>query len=427
MRPTKPHVAESLAIAEPLRPIRRRTIRRLASLALAMGLHAADLHAAPEPIRIGVIAPLTGASSDFGSSMQQGAALAVEQINAIGGVLGRSLQLVTKDDGGDAATGRAASLALLEHENVVATIGFCNTGVALKSIDLFEGHHQLLLVPCAQGTAITHRTAAGDSMVFRVAPSDALNAEFLVDEIVDRRKLSRVAVLADTTGYGDGGVADIGAQLKRRGLAPAIVSRFAADAPSLRDNLEQARAAGAQALVVYTVGPGEAAAVRARAAMKWDVPYFAPWTLSFRSVLEAAGPAALEGTMMTQSIIQDSANEARTAFIASFGHRPGHRASGSLMAAAQAYDSVHLLVRAMFASHGDLAPVALKKALEDPTEPYRGVVTIYDHPFSTRDHEAFSLNMIWLGVWHRGDIHYFHANDALMSAAVRRKQADRGD
>ena len=423
MSPSTPRRAESRALAQTSGIRRRRRGIGVALFALAAGLAAPDLRAAAEPIRIGVIAPLTGASADFGNSMQQGAALAVEQINAIGGVLGRPLQLVTKDDGGDAATGRAGAAALLERDNVVATIGFCNTGVALGAVDLFETRHQVLVIPCAQGTALTRRGPPSGSAVFRVAPSDALNAEFLVAEIVDRRKLARVAILADTTGYGDGGVADIGAQLKRRGLAPVLVSRFPADAASLRNELEQARAAGAQALVVYTVGPGEAAAVRARAAMRWDVPYFGPWTLSFRSVLEAAGPAALEGTMMTQSIIQDSANESRTAFIASFGHRPDPRAVGSLMAAAQAYDSVHLLVRAMYASHGELSPAALRHALENPTEPYRGVVTTYDHPFSPHDHEAFSLNMIWLGVWRHGEIRYFHANDALMSAAVRRKRA----
>jgi branched-chain amino acid transport system substrate-binding protein len=80
--------------------------------------------------------------------------------------------------------------------------------------------------------------------VFRAAPPEALNAEFLVGEIVDRRKLARVAVLADTTGYGDGGAADIGAQLKRRGLAPVIVSRFAADAPSLREHQSDRRDRG---------------------------------------------------------------------------------------------------------------------------------------------------------------------------------------
>jgi branched-chain amino acid transport system substrate-binding protein len=282
----------------------------------------------------------------------------------------------------------------------------------------------LLIVPCAQGSAITRRARSEDSMVFRVAPVDALNAEFLVGEIVERRRLTRVAILADTTGYGygDGGVADVGAQLARHGLQPAYVGRFAADTPSIAGQLQAARAAGAQALVVYTVGPGEAVAVKGRAAMHWDVPYFAPWTLSFRSVLDAAGAGPLEGTMMTQSIIQDSANEARTAFIAAFARQFAHRPPGSLMAAAQTYDSVNLLVRALFATGGDTSPAAVRQALEQPREPHRGVVTTYDHPFSARDHDAFSVNMIWLGVWRGGEIHYFHVADAGLSGAVRHKQ-----
>ena len=65
---------------------------------------------------------------------------------------------------------------------------------------------------------------------------------------------------------------------------------------------------------------------------------------------------------------------------------------------------------------------ALKTALENPAEPYRGVVTTYDRPFSAADHEAFTANMIWLGVWRGGEIRYFYANDARLSAAVRHKQ-----
>lgn len=376
----------------------------------------------PEPIRIGLIAPLTGSSADFGLSMQHGAELAVEQINAAGGYLGRPLQLVSRDDQGAPTAGRYAATDLVVHENVAATIGFCNTGVAMAALDVFEANHQVLMVPCATGSAVTHRTPAASSYVFHVAASDVLVAEFLAKEMVDRRQLARVAILADTTGYGDGGVADVSAQLKHRGLVPAYVGRFDPGVSSLRAELEQARAAGAQALVVYTVGPGEAAAVKARAAMRWDVPFFAPWTLSFRSVLDAAGPGALEGTMMAQSIIQDAANESRTAFVLSYAKKTGHAPIGSLMAATQAYDSINLLLRAMFASHGDLSGPALKKALESPTEPYRGVVSTYDHPFSSSDHEAFSLNMIWLGVWHGGEIRYFYNSDALLSAAVRHKQ-----
>lgn len=404
--------------------IRPRCRPRLLGALVAL-LSMLSAHAGPPPIRLGVIAPLTGASADFGTSVLQGAQLASEEVNAAGGVLGRPLELVVRDDRGDPATGRAVATELLDRARVDATIGFCNTGVAMNAIDLFEARRQVLLVPCAQGTAITRRAAKGDSMVFRVAPVDALNAAFLVGEIVDRRRLERVAILADSSGYGDGGVTDLRAQLSRRGLQPAYVGRFAADTPSLAEPLRAARAAGAQALVVYTVGPGEAVAARDRAAMRWDVPFLAPWTLSFRSVLSAAGPGALEGTMMTQSIIQDAANEARTAFIAAFARRFAHRPAGSLMAAAQAYDSVELLVRAMFATSGDMTPAALKRALEQPTEPHRGVVTTYDHPFGARDHDAFSLNMIWLGVWRGGEIRYFHAEDAGLSGAVRHKEPPR--
>jgi len=412
------------------RPLPRAARALLCCVALAGACFAPAARAVESPtaqppadkVRIGLIAPLTGSSSDFGQSALHGAELAVDEINSIGGYLGRPLELVVRDDRADPATGHEASAELLAHGNLAATIGFCNTGVVMKSIDLFEAAKQVLIVPCAQGTAITHHTPAAQSYVFHMAPSDAMNTEFLVGEIVERRKLSRVAILADTTGYGDGGVADITTQLKKRGLAPVDVGRFAVNAPSLRAEMEAARAAGAQAVIVYTVGPGEAAAVQARAAMHWDVPYFAPWTLSFRSVLETAGASALEGTMMTQSVIPELSLDSRASFIARYAKATDHRPVGSLMAAAQAYDSVHLLMRAMFATHGDLSGPALKAALENPREPYRGVVTTYDHPFSSSDHDAFSVNMIWLGVWRQGEVRYFYANDAKLSAVVRRKQ-----
>jgi ABC-type branched-subunit amino acid transport system substrate-binding protein len=67
-------------------------------------------------------------------------------------------------------------------------------------------------------------------------------------------------------------------------------------AESLMAEVSAARKAGADALVVYSVGLGQAKAVQARSQLGWRVPYFGPWTLSFSSVLELAGAPALEGT-----------------------------------------------------------------------------------------------------------------------------------
>ena len=374
------------------------------------------------PIRIGLIAPLSGGSADFGTSVRNGATLAVTEINAVGGYLGRPLELVVRDDKADPATGRAVAEDLVLKEKVAFTIGFCNTGVALRALEVFETARHLLMVPCSQGTAVTARTPPAQSYVFRIAPADHMNARFLVREVVERRNLRRVAILADRTGYGDGGVKDLTAELARRQIEPVFVGRFDLGVRDLTALLQEARAAGAEAVINYTVGPEQAAAVKSRAAMGWRVPYFAPWPLSFSSVLKDAGPAALEGTLMAQSIIQDGAHERRASFLASYTRlHPAERPIGSLMAAAQSYDAVHLMLRALFQTRGNTSGPALKAALEDLKDPYRGVISTFDRPFSKDDHDAFSDRMIWLGEWRGGRIVYHYTGDAKLSAVLRRK------
>lgn len=397
-----------------------RTFRPLlAGLGLALVATAASAQSA-QPIRIGLITPLTGGSSDFGTSMMHGAAVAVDEINAVGGYLGRKLELVIRDDKSTPDVGRAAAEDLVLKEKVAYTIGFCNTGVALKALDVFEKNRHLLMVPCSTGTALTRTTPADRSFVFRLAPPDRIQAPMLVREVVDRRKLTRVALFADRTGYGDGGLKDLLAGLEQRGLKPVYVGRFDLGVPSLRDEMEAARAAGAEAVINYTVGPEHAVALKSRAAIGWKVPYLAPWTASFSSVLKSAGPAT-EGAMMVQSIIQDAANERRSTFIARYVKQSNEKPIGSLMAAAQSYDAVHLMLRALFQTKGDASGPALKAALEDLREPYRGVISTFDKPFSKDDHDAFSDHMVWLGEWRNGSIAYHYADDARLSAAIRRK------
>jgi len=280
----------------------------------------------------------------------------------------------------------------------------------------------LLMVPCSQGTAVTAKYPPAQSYIFRVAPPDHVNARFLIDEIVGRRSVRNVAIFADTTGYGEGGVNDLTAELARRGLKPVNVVRFPLGVRSLTDEMRRARDAGAEAIVVYTVGPEEVVAVKSRIEAGWKVPYFAPWPLSFSSVIEQAGTQALEGTMMAQSIIQDTAIERRASFIARYFKYSREQRIGSLMAAAQSYDAIYLMLYAMFKTRGDTSGPALKRALENMDTSYQGVVTTYSSPFSEHDHDAFTLNSVWLGVWRNGEIQYFYPEDARKSSYIRRKE-----
>jgi branched-chain amino acid transport system substrate-binding protein len=377
---------------------------------------------AQQAVRVGLVGPFTGGTSDLGSSMRFGAELAVKEINEFGGYLGRPLELVQRDDKSVPEEGRKMAEDLVLKERVAFTIGYCNTGVAMKSLDVFQTHRHLLMVPCSQGTALTRKYPPRDSMIFRVAPYDALNSAFLIQEIVDRRKLTRVAILADVTGYGEGGLNDLTQQLAQRNLKPVYVARFPLGVQSLVEQMKAARDAGADAVVCYTVGPEEAVAVRARLEAGVKAPFFAPWTLSGRNAMEKAGPEALEGTMMVQTIIHDTLNERRTSFLARYFKYSKEKNIGSLMAAAQAYDAVHLMLRAMFKTKGDTSGEALKRALEDLPQPYQGVVTTYRKPFDPDDHDAIAINMLWLGVWRKGQIEYHSPEDAKRAGFVRQKE-----
>jgi branched-chain amino acid transport system substrate-binding protein len=94
-----------------------------------------------------------------------------------------------------------------------------------------------------------------------------------------------------------------------------------------------------------------------------------------------------------------------------------------MMSAAQTYDAVHLLLRAMFDSKGDLGGPALKKALENPSGIYRGVITVYDRAFSPTDHDAISGNMLWLGTWRNNERAYYYKDDERKASIIRRKEA----
>lgn len=372
------------------------------------------------PIRIGLIFPLTGGSADMGNSARVGAQVAVNEINEVGGYLGRKLELVIRDDEANADVGLKHAEDLVLKEKVTATIGFCNSGVAMKALDVFQKNKHLLFVPCATGTAITAKYPAQESYIFRTAARDQLQTQFLVDEIV-KRKLKKVALLVDTSGYGDAGLKDLESALDKAGLKPQAVIRFKVGVKTLADEMKQLKDSGADALIGWTVGPEQGVISASRAAAGWKVPQFGPWGLSHASAFAASG-GMVENAMMVQTVLPNPNMERNSTFLRGYAKLSKEQPIGSMMSASQTYDAMHLLLRGVFASKGDLSGTALKNALENLTQPYRGVVTTYEQPFSANDHDAISANMLWLGTWRGNERTYSYPEDAARATVIRRKQ-----
>jgi branched-chain amino acid transport system substrate-binding protein len=405
--------------------MKRTLITRWASglaLLAGIGTQAQAQSTAPpaKPVRVGFICPFTGGSQDFGNAARIGAELAVKEINEVGGYLGRPIELVARDDKANPDEGRKISEELVLKEKVDFTIGFCNTGVALKSLDVFQDNKHLLVVPVSTGSAITAKYPAATSYIFRMSARDTLQAAHLVDDVV-KRGFTKVAVFADKTGYGEGGFKDVEKFLADKKLKPVYTARFDLGVKTLTQQMQEAKAAGADAIIGYTVGPELTVIALARAEARLTAPFYGPWPLSFRSVSQNSAGAA-EGAIMVQTIIPDLSNERRSSFIARLKRFAGDKPFGSLMAAAQSYDAVQLMLRAVFQTKGNMSGDALKHALENLQRPYSGVVTTHDKPFSSSDHDAFSRNMVWLGVWRKGEIQFFYPEDAKRAGYIRRKE-----
>jgi branched-chain amino acid transport system substrate-binding protein len=386
-----------------------------ASLCLAL---AAQAQQGPT-LKIGVIGPFTGPSSDFGTLMLQGVQLATEEINAVGGYMGRHYELVIKDDKGDPDVGLKGSQELVA-EGVVAAIGFCNTGVAQKSLEVFQKAKLPLIIPCATGSPLTAKYPAPESYIFRTSARDAIQAPYVVEDII-RRGWTKVAIFADTTGYGDAGLKDVEAALAAKNLKAVHVARFALGVKDLRDELQAARDAGADVVFSYTVGSENAVIANGRKELKWKVPQVGAWPLSFPFFINGAKEAA-EGAMMAQTFIAEATNERRASFLTAY-KRKFHKPMAVPMAAAQAYDTTYLLAFSLFGVRdGNPTGPVLKAALENISRIYYGVVATYEHPFSLTDKDAITPNMLVMGKVSNGVVTFARAEDAKGSAVVKRKK-----
>jgi branched-chain amino acid transport system substrate-binding protein len=373
-----------------------------------------------QTLRIGLSGPFSGGSSPMGESMRNGVRLAVEEINATGGIQGQSIELIERDDqANNELGGRIADE--LTRLKVVTTIGIVNTGVGLAPIDTYQKAKIPLMVAVSTGPVLTRRYAPPASpanFIFRVSPTLDLEAKILVADL-KKRAIARVAMLADDTPYGDSGSAAFADAARNAGLDLVTVQRFKIGDNDMTRQLRNARSAGAQAVVGWGIGPELAQIARGMATLAWKAPFMGSWTLSMRNFIDAAGSAG-EGALVPQTFIQDAGSTAKNSFLLAYRRNFKTDLIPSPMSAAQGYDGMHLLALALRqakSTDGD----AIRLALENLDTRYQGVVTSYEKPYSAKDHEAITTNMMVIGKVTSGRVDYAYREDQQRSALLKVK------
>ena len=378
---------------------------------------------AADPIKIGVAGPFTGGSSSMGVSMRDGVRLAVDEINKSGGVIGRQLQVVERDDEAKNERGVQIAQELINKEKVTATVGYINTGVALASQRFFQEAKIPVMNNVATGSVITQQFKdQPENYIFRNAAHDTIQAPMIVEEAVARRGFKKVAILADSTNYGQLGRADLEAALKAKGITAVAIEKFNIKDVDMTAQLLKAKEGGAEAVLTYGIGPELAQIANGMTKLGWKVPIIGSWTLSMANYIDNAGPGG-EGARMPQTFIQEPTTPKRQAFIINYlkTFNPKNQRIDSPVSAAQGYDSIYLLAAAIKQANSTDGP-KIKAALEDLKTPVEGVVTTYNKPFTAKDHEAITANMPVFGEVKGQRVVYAYPEDQKKASEVRTKK-----
>jgi branched-chain amino acid transport system substrate-binding protein len=204
-------------------------------------------HAQGKPIKIGQVTPITGEAAEAGKYGKQGAELAVEKINAAGGVNGRKLTLVVEDDQTTNPGAVAAIQKLLEDKEIVAIIGSIrSTQVQAMLPTINEAK-----IPVAIGGTNYGLTHSGSGWVFRFRPHDGMSAKVIAKFTADELKLKKIAIVHASDAFGNGGRDMLVAAYKEFGVTPVMIQGYTNGEKDFTAIVQNLKRSGAEALNTY--------------------------------------------------------------------------------------------------------------------------------------------------------------------------------
>lgn len=230
--------------------LRRAAFAGIAALGLAGVAGAAD------PVKIGMSTALTGPYSEFGIMQRNAVEIAVEQINAKGGIKGRPVQIVLYDDGLVPARAQANVRRLIDDDRVVALIAPAGSGPNLAVNPLAIANNLVLVNIVAQTTTINYPDGMDKPPipnVFSFSVLNAVEAEVLADYLGQRWK--KVALMSESTSLGKEQLDFITKRLKDKyNITPVAREEYTQQDSDMTAQIARIQAAGAEAMVLVGIG-----------------------------------------------------------------------------------------------------------------------------------------------------------------------------
>jgi branched-chain amino acid transport system substrate-binding protein len=367
-----------------------RIVRRLL-LAGALAFAAALPAGAQEVVKLGLIAAMSGQSAKSGEAIARGLSLAIDEINAKGGLLGKKVELVVRDDESNPAKGAIAARELVQREKVAALFGGLDTPVSLAIVPFANQNKVPFMGVWAAGTPIT-RNGAAENYVFRVSAVDELVDKALVDYSIAKYQAKKPGMILINNPWGESNEKGLKAALAANNIAYAGIEKFETNDVDVVPQLSRLKEAGADVLyLVANVAPSSQV-VKSLDRMGWNVPIVSHWGPAGGRFSELAGASAAKVHFIQTYSFSGKLSPKGEAVLAALKKKyPEVKTLADVTPAvgiANAYDAMHLTALA----------IGKAQSLEGPKvreafygiDSYPGLIKTYQKPFSPENHDALS-------------------------------------
>lgn len=353
---------------------------------------------AADPIKIGLVTALSGQSAQAGEAIARGLSVAIDEINAKGGLLGgRKIELVRRDDEGNPAKGVIAARELIYKEKVSVIFGGLDTPVSMAMVPLVNQEKVPFMGPWAAGTGIT-KNGASPNYVFRVSAVDEIVDKAMVQYAQKTFKSSKAGLILINNPWGESNEKGLVAALAEKGTKPVGIEKFEGSDIDVVPQLNRLKAAGADTLyMVGNVGPS-AQVVKSLDRMGWKVPVVSHWGPAGGRFTELAGPNAKNvHFVQTYSFFGKQSPVGEKVINALKAKYPNVKGPDDITPAvgvANAYDGMQLVALAI-TKKGSSDREAIREGLES-IDRYEGLIKTYTKPYSPTNHDALSENdYVW--------------------------------
>ena len=337
-------------------------------LGIAFALIVPTASHAADPIKIGMVAPLTGPIADAGRYGVQGAKLAVEEVNKAGGVLGRPLELVIEDDQSLNPSTVLAFSKLADDKDIVAFLGPTRS----TQIQSIAPSVQQAGRPMMIGGTDPSLTLSGNPWFFRFRPNDTYTARVMSDYGLNKLGKKKWAIVHATDAFGTKAKTLFAEALKRQGVEPVMVEGQPNNSPDYTAVALAVKQSGADVLATFiTFEPDVAIFARQLRQLGVNIVWLGSPSITTTTARKLAG-ATLYGTFAVADFHPEASPEARSfaeKYLASYKTTPDFFASWP-------YDAIHVLAQAITKA-GSIEPQKIRDAIL-AVKGYRGVEGIYN-------------------------------------------------